>query len=97
MDDERLWSPAFTSTRMLILSLNLFYIVYITLVNLKRHPVETVTMSDVAPTANELACFVCPIVAANVPGLRFHRMSVRKVIMSTARLRKVLKLPSVIP
>jgi len=82
---------------MLILSLTLFYVVYITLVNLKRHPVETATMSDVAPTANELACLICPIVAANVPGLRLHRMSVHKVIMSTARLRQVLKLPAVVP
>jgi len=55
LDDERRWSPACTCTRILILSLTLFFVVYITLVNLKRYPVETATMSDVAPTANVLA------------------------------------------
>ena len=51
-------------------------------------------MSDVPPSANELDCLICGFVATTTRGLKYHRVSVHKVFMSTGGVRRMLKLPA---
>ena len=57
-------------------------------------PLKTAPMSDVPPSTKQLGCLICEFVAANPRGLNTHRGSMHKVLMSTAGVRRMLKLPA---